>query len=256
VLGAQELDRACEAADDLAAADDAFRQSVEVFEATQSRPELAQTLLVYGRFQVAQRQRRWTRSDRAGPGAVRRVRRDRLDCGGAGRALGHGYAKTKGAALVVHGEVVQALTRKRREGPYRSREPSGAFLSLLRPGELWGQAHGKCQASHRAGRRRHWPFRVGAPSRPAEIRRTPRHSTAVKRCDIGCWGGRRPSLGGYVAGREATDGTTAPPEVDRVVRSRADGLSATGFLPENCHQRRPAGAKVDGANWVFLCAAL
>ena len=50
MLGAQELDRACEAADDLAAADDAFRQSVEVLEATKSRPELAQTLLVYGRF--------------------------------------------------------------------------------------------------------------------------------------------------------------------------------------------------------------
>jgi hypothetical protein len=39
------LGQACEAAGDVAAADDAFRQSVEVLEAAQSRPELAQTLL-------------------------------------------------------------------------------------------------------------------------------------------------------------------------------------------------------------------
>jgi len=44
------LGQACEAAGDMADADEAFRQSVEVLEATQSRPELAQTLLVYGRF--------------------------------------------------------------------------------------------------------------------------------------------------------------------------------------------------------------
>ncbi len=44
------LGQACEDAGDAAAADDAFRQSVAVLEATQSRPELAQTLLVYGRF--------------------------------------------------------------------------------------------------------------------------------------------------------------------------------------------------------------
>ena len=44
------LGQACEAAGGVAAAEDAFRQSVEVLEATQSRPELAQTLLVYGRF--------------------------------------------------------------------------------------------------------------------------------------------------------------------------------------------------------------
>jgi tetratricopeptide (TPR) repeat protein len=44
------LGQACEAAGDVVAADDAFRQSVEVLEATQSRPELAQTLLAYGRF--------------------------------------------------------------------------------------------------------------------------------------------------------------------------------------------------------------
>ena len=44
------LGQACEAAGDVAAADDAFRQSVAVLEATQSRPELAQTLLAYGRF--------------------------------------------------------------------------------------------------------------------------------------------------------------------------------------------------------------
>jgi tetratricopeptide (TPR) repeat protein len=44
------LGQACEAAGDLGAADDAFRKSVEVLEATQSRPELAQTLLAYGRF--------------------------------------------------------------------------------------------------------------------------------------------------------------------------------------------------------------
>ena len=44
------LGQACEAAGDPGAADDAFRKSVEVLEATQSRPELAQTLLAYGRF--------------------------------------------------------------------------------------------------------------------------------------------------------------------------------------------------------------
>ena len=44
------LGQACEAAGDVAAADDAFRKSAEVLEATQSRPELAQTLLAYGRF--------------------------------------------------------------------------------------------------------------------------------------------------------------------------------------------------------------
>jgi len=44
------LGQACEAAGDVADADDAFRKSAEVLEATQSRPELAQTLLVYGRF--------------------------------------------------------------------------------------------------------------------------------------------------------------------------------------------------------------
>src|SRR5262245_58601666 len=44
------LGQACEAAGDVADADDAFRRSAEVLEATQSRPELAQTLLVYGRF--------------------------------------------------------------------------------------------------------------------------------------------------------------------------------------------------------------
>jgi tetratricopeptide (TPR) repeat protein len=45
------LGQACDAAGDRGAADEAFRQSVEVLEATQSRPELAQTLLAYGRFQ-------------------------------------------------------------------------------------------------------------------------------------------------------------------------------------------------------------
>jgi class 3 adenylate cyclase len=44
------LGQACEAGGEAAAADEAFRQSVEVLEATQSRPELAQTLLAYGRF--------------------------------------------------------------------------------------------------------------------------------------------------------------------------------------------------------------
>jgi len=44
------LGQACEAAGDVAEADDAFRQSVAVLEATQSRPELGQTLLAYGRF--------------------------------------------------------------------------------------------------------------------------------------------------------------------------------------------------------------
>jgi class 3 adenylate cyclase/tetratricopeptide (TPR) repeat protein len=44
------LGQACEAAGDREGADDAFRKSVEVLEATQSRPELAQTLLAYGRF--------------------------------------------------------------------------------------------------------------------------------------------------------------------------------------------------------------
>ena len=44
------LGQACEAAGDPGAADDAFRKSVEALEATQSRPELAQTLLAYGRF--------------------------------------------------------------------------------------------------------------------------------------------------------------------------------------------------------------
>ena len=52
------LGQACEAAGDRGAADEAFRQSVEVLEATQSRPELAQTLLAYGRFQVARRRPR------------------------------------------------------------------------------------------------------------------------------------------------------------------------------------------------------
>jgi tetratricopeptide (TPR) repeat protein len=44
------LGQASAAAGDLAAAAGAFGQSVEVLEATQSRPELAQTLLAYGRF--------------------------------------------------------------------------------------------------------------------------------------------------------------------------------------------------------------
>jgi class 3 adenylate cyclase/tetratricopeptide (TPR) repeat protein len=44
------LGQACEAAGDPGAADDAFRKSLEVLEATQSRPELAQTLLAHGRF--------------------------------------------------------------------------------------------------------------------------------------------------------------------------------------------------------------
>ena len=47
----------------------------------------------------------------------------------------------------------------------------------------------------------------------------------------GSCGVPRPRLADYVTEREATDGTTAPPEVDRVVRSSADGLSATGELP-------------------------
>ena len=44
------LGQAYEASGDVVAADEAFRQSVEVLEATQSRPELAQTLLAQGRF--------------------------------------------------------------------------------------------------------------------------------------------------------------------------------------------------------------
>ena len=44
----------------------------------------------------------------------------------------------------------------------------------------------------------------------------------------GSCGVPRPRLADYVTEREATDGT---PEVDRVVRSSADGLSATGELP-------------------------
>ena len=82
------LGQACEAAGDVAAADDAFRQSVEVLEATQSRPELAQTLLAYGRFRSrrdapmdafwssarSRCSRRWTPP----AGSWRRGRRSRL----------------------------------------------------------------------------------------------------------------------------------------------------------------------------------
>jgi len=67
----------------------------------------------------------------------------------------------------------------------------------------------------------------------------------------GSWGGRRPRRAGDVTVTGATDGAT-PPEGVRVVRSRADGRSATGFLPENCLQRPTAGAKVDGTNLAFL----
>jgi hypothetical protein len=34
-------------------------------------------------------------------------------------------------------------------------------------------------------------------------------SSADCHCGIGSWGGRRPSLGGYVTGTGATDGVTA-----------------------------------------------
>jgi len=44
------LGQTCEALADLDAADAAFRQSLEVLEAIESRPELGQTLLAYGRF--------------------------------------------------------------------------------------------------------------------------------------------------------------------------------------------------------------
>ena len=46
------LGQMCEAVDDRGAADAAFRQSLEVLEAIQSRPELGQTLLAYGRFRA------------------------------------------------------------------------------------------------------------------------------------------------------------------------------------------------------------
>lgn len=46
------LGQACEAVDDRDAAAAAFRQSLEVLEAIQSRPELGQTLLAYGRFRM------------------------------------------------------------------------------------------------------------------------------------------------------------------------------------------------------------
>jgi tetratricopeptide (TPR) repeat protein len=46
------LGQASESAGDHAGADAAFRRSVEVLQAIQSRPELAQTLLAYGRFQA------------------------------------------------------------------------------------------------------------------------------------------------------------------------------------------------------------
>jgi tetratricopeptide (TPR) repeat protein len=44
------LGQVCEVVDDRDAADASFRQSLEVLETIQSRPELAQTLLAYGRF--------------------------------------------------------------------------------------------------------------------------------------------------------------------------------------------------------------
>lgn len=44
------LGQTCETVDDRDAADAAFRQSLEVLVAIESRPELAQTLLAYGRF--------------------------------------------------------------------------------------------------------------------------------------------------------------------------------------------------------------
>jgi hypothetical protein len=44
------LGQACEAADQRAEAHARFRQSLEMLEAIQSRPELGQTLLAYGRF--------------------------------------------------------------------------------------------------------------------------------------------------------------------------------------------------------------
>jgi len=46
------LGQTCEAVADRDAADTAFRESLEVLEAIESRPELGQTLLAYGRFRV------------------------------------------------------------------------------------------------------------------------------------------------------------------------------------------------------------
>ena len=44
------LGQACEAVGDRAEANTRFRQSLDVLEATESRPEVGQTLLAYGRF--------------------------------------------------------------------------------------------------------------------------------------------------------------------------------------------------------------
>jgi hypothetical protein len=44
------LGQACEVSGDPAEADTRFRQSLDVLEAIQSRPEVGQTLLAYGRF--------------------------------------------------------------------------------------------------------------------------------------------------------------------------------------------------------------
>ena len=77
--------QACEAVGDRGAADAAFRQSVEVLEAIQSRPELGQTLLAYGRFRSRDDERRRPSADRARSRAVRGDGRDGLDRGGARR---------------------------------------------------------------------------------------------------------------------------------------------------------------------------
>ena len=78
---------------------------------------------------------------------------------------------------------------------------------------------------------------------------TEKHGT--KLCQRLLGGRSAPEEGDYVRETWPTRGRL-PPEGVRVVRSRAPGRSATGFLPENCLQRPTAGAKVAGANLAFF----
>ena len=83
---------------------------------------------------------------------------------------------------------------------------------------------------------------------------TEKHGT--KLCQRLLGGRSAPEEGDYVRETGPTRGRP-PPEGVRVVRSRAPGRSATGFLPENCLQRPTAGAKGDGGNRAFsLCCVV
>ena len=71
------LGQMCEALGDREAAEHRFRQSLEVLEAIQSRPELAQTLLAFGRFRTRD-------DDTGGRGLIERALRLFEDMGAPG----------------------------------------------------------------------------------------------------------------------------------------------------------------------------